>query len=547
MSLRNAQLGALRTETFDVLVLGGGINGAVSTACLSAHGARVGLVERGDFASLTSQESSNLAWGGLKYLESFELGLVRKLCQSRNRLMRSYPASVREIRFFAVHPRSFRHGLWKLYLGAWLYWILGSFFTRKPRRLSTQQLEEEEPVVALEGCDGGFEYSDASLEETDARFVWSFVRSAMRQGATAANYVEALGSSWDGSLWTTRLRDVTSGATFEVRSRALVNACGPLVDDQNAASGQGTSHRHLLSKGVHLIVPRITDSRRVLTFFADDGRPFFVIPLGSRSCIGTTDTPAPSSEVQVTSEDRRFVLDNVNKRLRLPRPLDETDILAERCGVRPLALRSGSRESVDWLRLSRKHVVEVDAKRRHLSIFGGKLTDCLNVGEEVTEALGSLGLDLRAPTHPWFGEPGPEERARFMAEAASLGLGASNTSSSPEGFQSSKAARLWRRYGADAFEVLDRLRAEPSLGQPALEGSDVLRVEVDHAREVELVVHLEDFLRRRSQLALVHSREQLRLATGMVELASSLFGERAEAELERYFRTSEREPQRGEG
>jgi glycerol-3-phosphate dehydrogenase len=117
MQLRQTNLEALRQQTFDVLVLGGGINGAVSAAALSARGARVALIDRGDFAGVTSQASSNLAWGGIKYLESYELGLVAKLCRARNELLRAYPSIVQEIRFFTSHARTFRHGLWKLVAG----------------------------------------------------------------------------------------------------------------------------------------------------------------------------------------------------------------------------------------------------------------------------------------------------------------------------------------------------------------------------------------------------------------------------------------------
>jgi glycerol-3-phosphate dehydrogenase len=116
--LRATNLARLEASgIFDVLILGGGINGAVSAAALSARGARVALVDRGDFASVTSQSSSNLAWGGIKYLESYEFGLVRKLCSARNQLIRSYPSTVQEIRFYTSHERGFRHGRLKLFLG----------------------------------------------------------------------------------------------------------------------------------------------------------------------------------------------------------------------------------------------------------------------------------------------------------------------------------------------------------------------------------------------------------------------------------------------
>ena len=110
MQLRQTNVTRLEERTFDALVLGGGINGAVSAAALSARGAHIALIDRGDFAGVTSQQSSNLAWGGIKYLETYEFGLVRKLCRARNRLLRSFPSMVQEIRFYTSHERGFRHG-----------------------------------------------------------------------------------------------------------------------------------------------------------------------------------------------------------------------------------------------------------------------------------------------------------------------------------------------------------------------------------------------------------------------------------------------------
>ena len=316
-SLRKSNVARLDRGTFDVLVVGGGINGAVAAACLAARGLKVALVDRGDFAGFTSQQSSNLAWGGIKYMETFEMGLVSKLCASRNKLIRSYPSTVQEIRFFTTHTKGFRHGLWKLVAGTWLYWLLGRFFTKTPRLLTLGDMAKEEPIVNLDGADGGFEYSDAYLHDNDARFVWNFIRSALDHGCAAANYVESLGSERKGDVWETRVRDVDTGTEKVVRSRVLLNACGPFVDDENEKSQVKTAHKHVFSKGIHLIVPRLSKSRRVLTFFADDGRLFFVIPMGPRTCIGTTDTRVASPHSHVTPEDREFVLSNINKRLRL--------------------------------------------------------------------------------------------------------------------------------------------------------------------------------------------------------------------------------------
>ena len=530
MKLRSTNLSALSTGTFDVLILGGGINGAVAAASLAHRGARVALIDRGDFAGFTSQQSSNLVWGGIKYMESFEFPLVRKLCLSRNHLVRMYPSTVQEIRFYTAHERTFRHGLWKLFLGTWLYWLIGSFFTRTPRLLSKATMAAEEPIINTDACDGGFEYSDAYLHDNDARFVWNFVRSALDKGCVAANYVESLGAEREGDTWVVRTRDRVSGALGTVRARALINACGPYVDAHNALAGETTETHHIFSKGIHLIVDKLTPSARVLTFFADDGRLFFVIPMGTRTCIGTTDTKVERPETRVTAEDRQFVLFNINKRLRLPRPLTEADIIAERCGVRPLAVQ-GSSGATDWMQLSRKHVIEVDAARAHVSVFGGKLTDCLNVGEELCAEIRGLGITLSDPARRWYGEPGDDVRDRFFAEARAMSLDAMTSPSSSEKL----STRLWRRYGEQAFRLLESIRHDRQMADVLIERAEYLRCEIAHAAEREMVTRLDDFLRRRSKIALVIKREHLRDAPGLREACRLLFGDEADARYDEYF------------
>ena len=531
VKLRATNLDKLTKAPFDVLVLGGGINGAVSAAAVAARGAKVALIDRGDFASSTSQESSNLAWGGIKYLETFEFGLVRKLCRSRNALIASHPSTVEEIRFFTLRPPRFRHGLWKLVAGAWLYWIMGSFFTKRPRLLSSKTIAAEEPIVAPEATEGGLEYSEAFLHDNDARFVWSFVRSALDHGCVAANYVESLGARRESDgTWTCDARDVLTGRTFSIRARVLINACGPFADRHNEASRVSTKARHVFSKGIHLIVDRLTPSRRVLTFFADDGRMFFVIPMGPRSVIGTTDTRVEQPETHVTPEDRRFVLENINKRLRLPRPLTEADVIAERCGVRPLAVTGGASTS-DWIQLSRKHVVEVDRDRSHVTIFGGKLTDCVNVGEEVAAHVERLGVRLPHLGHPWHGEPPAEVRRAFFHQAELLGLDAMTSPRSSEPL----STRLWRRYGTQAFELLESIRREPSMADVLIEGAEYIRAEIELTARSEMITKLDDFLRRRSKIALVTRRDDIRSAPGLVEACRVFFGDEAQARIDEYF------------
>lgn len=514
-----------------MLVVGAGINGAVSASCMAARGARVALIDRGDFAGHTSQSSSNLAWGGIKYLESFEFGLVAKLCASRNHLLRNFPSSVKEIRFFVAHEPTFRHGRIKLFLGSLLYWAIGWFFTKAPRLLSKSAIEREEPVVRAALTDGGFEYSDAYLHDNDARFVWTFVRRALDEGAACANYIELVSAVREGDLWVARLRCALSGREWALRAKTLVNTAGPYSDELGERIGIRTKHTHAFSKGIHLIVPRVTRSQRVLTFFADDGRLFFAIPMGARTCIGTTDTRVAEPEAFVTPEDRRFVLENINKRLQLPKPLTEADIISERCGVRPLATERGEGSSRDWMQMSRKHVVEVAPDQASVAIFGGKLTDCVNVGEEVARAVGSLGVSYPRPLAAWYGEPDDSIKQSFFAEAERIKLDDYTAPTSAEPL----SERLWRRYGKRAFELLKYIEHDAREAQLVFEGAEHIHVELGHADRHEMITKLEDFLRRRTKVAMVMSEQQLARSPGVREAARVFFGARADAELRDTF------------
>jgi len=534
MNLRDSNIEKLKSRTFDVLIIGGGINGAVSATALAARGAKVALVDKGDFAGFTSQNSSNLVWGGIKYMETYEFPLVRQLCMSRNHLLRSYPSSIREIRFFTNLDKGFRFSPFLLYCGALLYWAIGNFFTRSPRFLTPQQINDDESTVNTDHSIGGFEYSDAFLYDNDARFVFNFIRSAINYNCTAVNYMEALGSICNAQgEWQTQLRNTRNGETYEVRSAVIINACGPYVDQQNKISELTTEHRHVFSKGIHLIVPQITNNKRVLTFFADDGRLFFAIPMGNRTMVGTTDTRVSTPETEVTTEDRHFVLDNINKRLNLAKPLTEVDIISERCGVRPLVIKTGDQnnKNEEWMKLSRKHAVDVDRERKHISIFGGKLTDCLNVGEEICEVVQQLGTHLPYPKRKWYGEPHEAIRDEYLHQVHLMGLDEFTSAGASEVL----SKRLWRRYGAQAIGLLENIRENPDMVEPLIEGTDYIRCELTQAARREMIVTLEDFLRRRSKLALVARHEDLKNSQGLKDACEILFGEEAPERWSEYF------------
>jgi glycerol-3-phosphate dehydrogenase len=533
VKLRASNIEKLDKDVYDVLIIGGGINGAVAAAALSGKGAKVALIDQRDFAGFTSQQSSNLAWGGIKYMESHDFSLVRGLCKSRNHLIENYPSRIKEIRFYSTIEKGFRFHPLFIWLGTWVYWLFGNCFTRRPRWLPQRVVNAEEPEIRTGNFYGGFEYSDAYLHDNDSRFVFQFIRSAMDRGCIAANYVESMGAQRQGDCWVTQARDVLSGQTLDIRSRILINAAGPFVDEHNGRTGEQTEHRHMFSKGIHLIVPQITPNKRILTFFADDGRLFFVIPMGVRTCIGTTDTRVDSPFSEVTEEDRQFVLSNINQRLNLKKPLTPADIIAERCGVRPLVVKTAGKggDERDWLQMSRKHEIDVNRDSAHISVFGGKLTDCVNVGNEIAEIVASLGVQMIYPHYKWYGEPHPSVREEYIHQAQLMNL---DSYTSPDSIEV-LSSRLWRRYDQQAFELLAEIREDPRQAEVLIKGTDYIRCEIRLAKHQEMVSKLEDFLRRRSKIALVVRHEDIRHAEGLMEACTILFDEQAQAKYDEYF------------
>lgn len=538
MALRDTNIERMRDGLFDVLVVGAGINGAVSAAALAGRGASVALVDRGDFGSFTSQESSNLVWGGFKYLENYELPLVFGLCRSRNRLMKAYPDNIKEIGFLAALDRKAPYRPWFAALGATAYWAIGLFGTKPPKLFDAEAIKAEEPAIDITSVRGGIQYQDGYLIDNDSRFVFSFVRSAVEAGAAVANYVELVSAERittpQGARWVARLRDVDSGDELTTSARTIVNAAGPFVDGLNDRWANRTEHRIVYSKGIHLVVPRLTTTvhERVLAFYDDTGRLFYVIPMGRRSVIGTTDTRVDTPFTEVDDDDRRFLLEQINARLDLDEPLTVADIIAERSGVRPLVVKSagGDQTGTDWTSLSRRHEVERDDELGIVTIFGGKLTDCLNVGEEVAAHIEHLGVPLERDLGNWFGEPAKATRAEFYRQARLMKLDRLRTKPDTEPLSD----RLWRRYGRRAFDLLESIRADPAMGEDIMGSADYLRAELHTAAEHEMIVTLDDFMRRRSKIDLVVHDDDIHDGPGLREIAQILFGDDAERRLDHY-------------
>lgn len=491
----------LSSSEFDVAIIGGGINGAVTAASLSAAGLKVLIVDKGDFAGFTSQESSNMVWGGIKYLQSLELKLVYKLCVSRARLMKNYPTRIRSIGFFAAIGPNSPADEALTFLGALAYWVIGKFTTPAPRLFSKLQANKYEPSLSGTDATAAVQYFDGLLFDNDARFVWDFIKRAEGAGATVRNYTKLASAASTDEGWALALVDEKSGNRVSVRAKALVNAAGPFADELNQLAGNSTSAHLAFSKGIHLVVPKLTEDNRVLAFWDEDERLFYVIPMHDRSVIGTTDTRVTQPETQVTDEDRDFVLRQINRSMNLPAPLTKQDVIAERCGVRPLVI-SNPRQSkksaeIDWHKLSRKHAIEADRNRKIVTIFGGKLTDCLNIGEEMREEMQSLGFKLK--NSPWFGE---DRKSGASDLLTSLVTKIPNAE-----IRERVAAGMWRRHGLAAMGIVANWTGADVA--EVFEGLGFTAGELRHIAQSEHVLSAQDLLRRRTPIALVRTQSEI--------------------------------------
>jgi len=508
---RSANIKEISKTHFDALIIGGGINGAVSALAMRSHGVNVGLFEKNDFASGVSQESSNLVWGGFKYLESYELKLVMELCHSRNRLARAYPSRLVEKRFLAALDSSSPFAPWFASLGANAYWGIGQFATKRPRYRSPRTIKRLEPSVRADNLIGGIEYSDYLILENDSRFVIQMIADAKNRGATVGNYLTVLEAEYSKKRWNLKVRDEILDQEFETTSDVLVNTAGPAVKEICNMTNTKTESQLVFSKGVHLVVPRVTDSGRILAFFDETERLFYVIPMGECSVIGTTDERVKEHEVSVDSDDIDFLLKEANRKLTLSKPLTVEDVIAERVGVRPLVIpKGGIDQDNDWTELSRKHAVETNRRYRMISVLGGKLSDCLNVGEEVVNSLEDLGYKTSKPTNRWYGEPSDAERSIFFHSAKNTGI------------DSDETKELWRRHGSRSFNVIELIADDPSTGKRLSENIDYCPAEISVMKEYEFIYDSDDLLRRRTLIGQTVSKYQLETDPGFTALIQQL-------------------------
>jgi glycerol-3-phosphate dehydrogenase len=522
---RSAAFDALEREAFDLLVVGGGINGAGIARDAVLRGLRVAVVEQADFASGTSSRSSKLIHGGIRYLEQGHVGLVLEATRERERLRRLAPHLVRPMRFvYPVYRRSATPGFWKLTAGLWAYDLLAGFLRAKRHRmLSRRALRVAEPALRADGLRGGGEYWDAWTD--DARLVLETLLDARAQGAVAASYARVVRFVRDGDrLAGAEVADLLGDRAVRVRARCVVNATGPWVDAVARLDDPAAPTRLRPTKGVHLVVPRarIGHHAAIVLHAVQDGRVLFVIPWGEHSLVGTTDTDhEPGRPPRVEPSDVAYLLDTVNHWFPAAR-LVPADVRSAFAGLRPLVAPAALADPSD---VSREEAIFVSGSGL-VSIAGGKLTTYRLIAAKVvdrvaerlgrTAAGGPIGPSQTADRPLPGGTSAPERLAAEALARDGHGLGGP------------VVGHLAARYGERLAEVLGLVGRNRALGAPMLAGLPDPRAEVVEAVEHELALTLEDVLRRRTQVALFDAAGAERAAVDVAALMAPILGWDAE-------------------
>ena len=473
---------------YDLVIIGGGINGAGIARDAAGRGLKVLLAEQGDLAQGTSSRSSKLVHGGLRYLEYYEFRLVREALIEREVLLAAAPHIVRPMRFVLPHSPEQRSAT-LIRLGLFLYDHLGG--RRKlpgSRRLDLARAPEGAPI--REEFRRGFAYADCWVD--DARLVVLNALDAAARGAEVLTRTKVARARRANGAWHVGLR-AEDGAEREVTARILVNAAGPWVEQVlNAVVGENTGRHVRLVKGSHIVVRKFWAGPHAYILQNDDRRVIFVVPYHEDLClIGTTDIPfeAPPEQAAIDAAERRYLLGVVNRYMR--RALVESDIVYEYSGVRPLYDDAAANPSA----VTRDYVLDVDlgggaGPPPLLSVFGGKLTTYRKLGEHALEKLKPFCPGLPGPWTAGEKLPGgdipgddPEEFAGGLARWF------------PE-MPRRLLALYARQYGTRASALLDGARTTGDLGRHF--GGLLFAREAEFLRRTEWAKTAEDVLTRRT-------------------------------------------------
>ena len=531
-------LARLQEKEFDLLVIGGGIIGAGIARDAAMRGLSVALLEARDFCSGTSSKSSKMLHGGIRYLEQFELSLVFEA--SRERRLHSdllAPHLAQPVPFLIpVYPWS-PHGMIAVSAGVFLYDTLAMFRNHGTRILSREKAMREEGRLESKGLKGGIVFHDVVMD--DARLGLENVRSAAHHGAVTVNYTFVRGFDKDGTgrihgVWA---KDATAPEKpdFLVRARAFANASGPWCDYIRRLANPEAEPQLRPTKGTHIVLPsdRLGKTHAFVLTAKTDERVFFSIPWFGRTLVGTTDTDydpsrdGPLEDIRATQNDVDYLLESV-KRFFPGSSVSQPDIHSTFAGLRPLVSEGkGSNPSA----VSREHRIWQEESGL-FSIAGGKFTTYRCMAAEMVDKI------IRHLAKSFTG-CGAVPKANTQTEAIVL---------DPDARQSSQfvglledynnkleletVQHLQKRYGARWQRVADLAMQDASLRDRIVPSEPDILAEAKYSRESEMAVNFEDFLRRRTMLALKAPLAQNRERLGKT---AAIFGE-GEISLERILR-----------
>jgi glycerol-3-phosphate dehydrogenase len=473
---RRAGFAALEAETFDLLVIGGGITGSGVARDAALRGLRVALVEAADLGSGTSSRSSKLIHGGVRYLAQGDIGVVRQAANER-RILRRIAPHLALTNPMVILARN-KVGLKAFQAGLWSYEKLGHVDKdERHENWDADRLKAEEPAVSAEEFIGAVVYPEYLTE--DSRLVVANARSAAAAGAVIVSYGAARKLVFEaGRAAGAEVEATLPGETYgaRVRARVTVNAAGPWVDAVRLMEDPQAERRLQLTKGIHVVFLRERlPIARTIVMNAVDRRGIFVVPRGRFVYFGTTDTfyPQASYWPEITLDDVRYLLDSAAPYFRTGR-LKEADIVSAWAGLRPLLGEEGKKPS----EISRKDEI-MEGPAGLLSVAGGKLTSYRSMAEQVVDR---------------FEKMAGRKLSSSLTDEEPL----------PGGDLSFSMEELRSRLESMAFSKDDAWRAAQLYGQEALEVFQTATgpaVEAEHAVRCEGALTLEDYWVRRSARA----------------------------------------------
>jgi glycerol-3-phosphate dehydrogenase len=490
----------LTSEPIDLLIVGGGINGAGIARDAAGRGLTVMLAEQDDLAAHTSSASTKLIHGGLRYLEQYEFRLVREALQERERLLAMAPHIIWPLTFVLPHSKDMRPA-WLLRLGLFLYDHIGG-----RRRLPASRALRLNGIGLGAGLrptvQRGFSYADCWVE--DSRLVVLNAADAAAHGAQIRTRTRLAGARREGALWHVALEDVVTGDTSSVQARMLVNAAGPWVADVAAgALGRNSARGVRLVKGSHIVIPRLYDGDHAYILQNPDKRIVFTIPYEGRfTLIGTTDVPVETPlEAKIDASEIAYLCEAAGR--WFSKPVAPADVVWSYSGVRPL-YDDGSASASE---VTRDYVLDLDAPPGAapvLSVFGGKITTYRRLAEHALEKLGVAGKSWTA-SKPLPG--GDIAGGDFDAFVAAL-------QHQKPFLPPDVARRLARAYGTSVHAMLGSAESMADLGEDF--GIGVTEAEIRYLMAAEFARTAADVLWRRSKLGLhLTAAAQARIAIFM--------------------------------